>query len=137
MRAVKVSSTPNGSTAKPTKKSGTRNQSKNHTGLVKACVDYLKVMGHLAWKNPTAGIKRTGRDGREFWTKSGERGHGDIVMIGRKGQHIEIECKTGKGKLSPVQESRRKEILASGAEHWVVRSIDDLIRHLAIYGLGY
>jgi hypothetical protein len=51
-------------------------------------------------------------------------------MIGDDGQHIEIECKTGSGKLTEAQEGVRLALRSAGADHWVVRSVDDLVECL-------
>lgn len=105
-----------------------KDQSKKHTTLVKMCLDWLKLNRFLAWKNPTTGLKRTDKHGREFWAQSGERGHGDIVMIGVNGRHVEIECKTGSGRLSRYQKLRQRELKEAGAEYWIVRSVDELVK---------
>jgi VRR-NUC domain len=45
-------------------------------------------------------------------------GHPDVIIC-KDGKFIAIEVKTEKGRLSPLQEYRRDEILKNGGIHYV------------------
>lgn len=55
------------------------------------------------------------------------RGVPDIILLEpQTGRFIGLEVKTDKGKLSPEQERFQEDVKSTGAEYWIVRSIDDI-----------
>ncbi len=67
--------------------------------IQKACLDYLKMKGYLAWRNQTTGTYNAKSGG---FIPSQAVGAPDILML-HKGVFYGIEIKTDKGVLSDAQ----------------------------------
>ena len=92
-------------------------------------LQYLKKTGYLAEK-VHMGSMRVGR-GR---AKNPLSGFPDILAVAknRKGVLVGIEVKTVSNKLSEEQEAWRERLEKNGAIHIVARSLEDVIRAMAI-----
>lgn len=98
---------------------------KQHTGSaytitsVDECFGYLKLVGvDLITLNEARNRLRM--------MSYGVKGQADITGINKAGQRIEIECKTGKGKLSKEQENFQHMIIKSNGIYLECRSIGEL-----------
>ena len=78
------------------------------------------------WKQAT-GAART-KTGAVL--KFGIKGQADISGITDTGQRIEIECKTGKGRLSKEQKRWRAMIEKFGGVYVLARSVEDVEREI-------
>ncbi|MGE5446106.1 MAG: VRR-NUC domain-containing protein [Ignavibacteriales bacterium] len=81
--------------------------------LTKLIMDYLKWVPNSSFKKIRGSM--------------GMRGILDIIGCW-EGRYIELEVKTGKGKLSPEQRSRIEEIRKAGGMAEVVRSLEEVHR---------
>lgn len=89
----------------------TSNHTSPHSALLKAATDYLTLQGWAVFAIPASPYGRNGMP--------------DKVAV-RRGRHVWLECKTGRGELSEVQQQRKAELEAAGAEVVVFRCIEDL-----------
>lgn len=59
----------------------------------------------------------------------GTPGSSDIIGVTRSGRALFVECKSAKGKLSPLQETFKLRIGQHNGIYILARSVDDLIAH--------
>jgi hypothetical protein len=90
--------------------------------LVNAVLEYLRLRGILAWRNNT-GATRMPSGG---YVRFGVKGMPDIQGILIDGRFLAIECKTGKGRLSPEQKACMDNINGRGGLAFVARSLADV-----------
>lgn len=95
--------------------------------VLRDCLAYLSRTSFyypLKYDRLNNGAGNLGAGFRQF----GIKGAGDIIAT-LNGQHIEIECKAGKGgQLSIYQQARRAEIEAANGKYFIVYSATDLER---------
>jgi len=96
--------------------------------VVRTCLDYLQLRGILAWRNNTVGVYD--QTAKRYRTNAGRNGIADILGCLPGGRFLAIECKAGKGHLSPAQIEFQHDIIEMGGLHIVARSVDDLIGRL-------
>lgn len=97
-----------------------------HTELVEEVANYLqKELNLLFWKNPTGAYSRGGK-----LIAYGRRGSSDIIGCFR-GRMVNIECKTGSGRLDHSQKKYRDLMEAEGGIYAVVRCWGDAKRLIA------
>jgi hypothetical protein len=65
-------------------------------------------------------------EGKESFMRTGERGSADIIGLLPGGRFLAVECKSAKGRLSPVQAAWLGEVERSGGAVFVARSADEL-----------
>ena len=72
---------------------------------------------------------------RGQWGIYGIKGAGDIIgIIPPGGQHLELECKAGKGgRLSLLQQKRDRDVRSNGGFYFVVHGIEELEHYLGEY----
>lgn len=109
----------------------------SETGIVKSCIQYLRLRGIYAWRQNTAGVFNQKTGGYFF---NGTRGVADILGIlpqetehGLQGILLCVECKTAKGVVSDSQKAFLTEIEQRGGLALVVRSVDELEAKLRDY----
>ncbi len=86
-----------------------------HSDLVKQVMDFVRVLGFRPFKN--------------LGVIGMERGRPDIDVCVR-GRWVSIEVKTGKGRLSAVQEAVRADIISAGGTYVVARCLEDVLQGL-------
>ncbi len=102
------------------------------TDLIRAALELLKLHGCFAFRVNTTGVRRTVKDGRQFWTFSGMRGVSDILgCVGPKGtpgagKFLAVETKVGKNRLSLDQLTFQAAVLDANGLYFEVRSLKDL-----------
>jgi len=96
--------------------------------VVRACLDYLAIRGIVAWRNSTVGIFDPTT--KRMRTNPGRNGVADIIGCLPGGRFLGIECKAGKGKLSPDQVEFQRDIVHAGGLHIVAYRVDDVIKVL-------
>ena len=94
--------------------------------VLKGCMQYLKLNGYVFIRN-NSGAVISAYKGKNRMIRYGDKGSPDLIILGRHGEFIAVECKSDTGKLSPEQEDYRKRVLNSGGIYIVARSVDDLI----------
>lgn len=92
------------------------------SAVVNACIKWLWANGVYCWRQNTGAFKP--KDSNRF-IRYGIPGCADILGVA-KGRFIAIECKSARGKTSPLQEAFKKHIEDHGGIYIVARSIDDL-----------
>jgi len=105
----------------------------NHTALVKAGLHWLKLQRVPAWKMNTGAFRTEGGG----FIRAAFLGCADIIGIVPgigAGRFLAVECKTGRGELSPGQEAFKKVVQGSGGVFIEARSIDDLYPALLTAG---
>jgi hypothetical protein len=95
------------------------------SAVVRACLDYLQIIGVVAWRNNTTGIYDLER--QTYRKNAGRNGIADIVGCLPGGRFLAVECKAGRGKLSPHQIEFQKDIIKAGGLHVVAYRLEDLI----------
>jgi hypothetical protein len=104
------------------------------TQLVKACLDYLRLRGLVAFRvNSGAAVAGEGA-ARRFIRFNGAPGCSDILCVGPGGRFVACECKVGSNTTTPNQAAFLDRIRAAGGVALVVRSVDELRQ--ALDGLG-
>ena len=101
--------------------------------VVRSCLDYLAIKQIVAWRNNTVGTfdpatKRMRRN-------PGRNGVADILGILPGGRFLAIECKAGKGRLSPDQVEFQRDIIRQGGLHIVAYRVEDVIEVLEAEGI--
>ena len=96
--------------------------------VVKACLEYLQIRGVIAWRNNTTGTWDANKE--TFRKNAGRNGIADIIGILPSGRFLAVECKAGRGRLSPAQVEFQRDIIQAGGLHIIARSADDVIRVL-------
>jgi hypothetical protein len=96
------------------------NNSDAHSCLVKAVLDYLRVNGAWVFKVGGGNFQKPGVPD---------------VLACIHGRLISVECKTGRGKLSPTQQVERDGLLSAGAVFVECRQIEELEDALIPLGL--
>ncbi len=114
------------------KKCRFKKSSREEASLVKACVDYLTLQGHIAWRNNSGAIFLRDK-GKCRVVRLGQPGSPDVVACLKGGYFLAIECKSKKGKLSHSQKDFLDKISSKGGIALVIRSIDELIQYLSYY----
>lgn len=94
--------------------------------VLKACLALLHGIGIEAWRN-SVGMK----GGYTY----GRKGSADITGILPGGRRLEIECKAGKGRLSPEQVTFLDMITEQGGMARCVYSADELLDALRREGV--
>lgn len=97
---------------------------KPENALQRACLEYLKLRGIMAWRNNTGAYKRG-----KGWISYGTTGSGDIFAI-VQGRFLSIECKIGRGKPTADQKLWAAQIVDAGCVALVVRTLDDLMEEI-------
>ena len=100
----------------------------SETTLVKACLQYLRLIGCYVWRNNTGMLyNKVGRP-----VAFGKVGSSDILGILPGGRFLAVECKVGRGQLTKSQRTFHDEVTHMGGLALVVRdSIDDLVERLS------
>lgn len=97
------------------------NRSAAHTQLVGDLVaDLNTVEGCYAWKNNTGSVKMPSGALVQF----SEEGASDVIAC-FLGRLFALECKTGRGRLSPAQLRWKAKIESAGGVYAVVRQVAD------------
>jgi len=94
--------------------------------VVQACRDYLTVRQIPHIRNNT---------GRRGGVSYGSEGSADILGCLPGGRFLAIECKAGKGKLSPTQVEFQRDIIRQGGLHIVAYRVEDVIEVLEAEGI--
>lgn len=94
--------------------------------VLRAITDYL-TLKKIYWIRVNSGAIRTERS----FIKLARAGTPDIVVC-HKGRFVGIECKAGKNKQTTDQVHEMREIILSGGDYYVMRSIDDLQKFMHI-----
>ncbi len=108
--------------------------------VLTACLDYLRLKGVLAWRSNNTGIFDPSR--KCFRSFRGLKGVADILgILPRKSCHegrpslqgvfLAVECKGGRGSLSPDQEWFLEEVTRRGGVAFCVRSVRELEEQLS------
>lgn len=95
----------------------------------------LSFPGCRAWKSHT-GVARAMHDDEQI-VAYGLKGSADITGIvlckSGRGVRLEVECKTGSGKLRTEQKNFRDMILAMGGLHIEARDVDSVIQQVKLF----
>jgi hypothetical protein len=106
------------------------NNSANHTRLVKACLDLLRLRGCIGVKVQSGGAWVPADKARTRWRPIALAGGGTVDLIAALpgGLTLWVEIKTGEGDLSQTQRMFRDDLMRLGHRHVVVRdSLDELL----------
>jgi len=93
--------------------------------LRRACLEFLKLKGIVAWKNNVGAMYSTYK-GKMRFMRFSEPGVPDIVGYLPDGTFLGVECKVGTRKETGAQREFREQAALAGCCCVVVRSIDDL-----------
>lgn len=92
---------------------------RSESAVQRACLQYLRVMGILHWRNSAVPVR-----GRRY---TGLRGLSDICALIR-GRFLAIECKSTTGDQREEQRRFQLRVEAEGGVYVLARSVDDVIR---------
>ena len=99
-----------------------------HEGaVVRAVLDYLDIR-QILWIRNNSGVARPERkDGTKGFVRFGSVGSADIVGCLPGGRFFAIECKAGRGKLTPAQVDFQRKTIREGGLHIVAYRVEDVI----------
>lgn len=97
------------------------------TDILYAICDYLAHKKHYFWRNNTIPVFSQKNGAFIRMPKYSKTGLPDIIVI-KDGFTIGLEVKTQKGRPSPNQIQCEKDWKEAGAEYYLVRSIDEVIK---------
>jgi len=99
----------------------------SETALVKACLEYLRLIGCFVWRNNTGMLyNKAGRP-----VAFGKVGSSDILGMLPGGRFLAVECKVGRGQVTKLQRAFLDEVRVMGGLAIVVRdSVDSLVDRL-------
>lgn len=104
------------------------------TGVLRACLDLLRLRGVFAWRNNSTGVYDAAA--KRFRTFNGLRGTSDILGVVRPGgRFLAVEAKHGKNRLSRDQEYFQAATRDNGGLACVAYSVKELDEFLAENGL--
>jgi len=108
---------------------------KPHADLKHACIEFLRLNGHVAWGNNTGAFAGE-YGGKRRFVRFSVKGASDVFAVLRpSGRFLAVEVKVGKDRLRPEQIAFMESIRAAGGAAIEVRSLDDLTAEL-IAGAG-
>ena len=107
----------------PKKRSGSTPEAK----VLKACIDYLELLGCYVSRTG-AGLVQV--DGRTI--SMGRTGQLDIVACTPHGCYLSVDAKSAKGKISDAQQKQRDLIEARGGVALFPHSVDELRAGLCV-----
>jgi hypothetical protein len=108
----------------------------SESGLVKSCLDLLKLRGIWAWRENTTGLLRTDSKGRKFWAAPKLKGKSDILgIVPPHGRLLCIECKMPGEEPTPHQALFLAAVHDAGGLAFVVSDVADLKELLDENGL--
>lgn len=92
-------------------------------------MNYLHLKGYVFVRNNTCRlvIRDEKNPHKTRMLRNGAIGSPDIIVCGKDGQFIAIECKASNRKLTVWQEDFRKRIEQSGGKYIVACDVGDLI----------
>lgn len=94
----------------------------------KAILEYLKLKGHLCWRNNTGASVFPGSNGKKYFVRYGLPGSGDILGVRKgTGQFISIEVKRKGGSLTDTQMQFMNDVVSKGGKAIVAYSVDDVV----------
>jgi len=99
--------------------------------IVKACLQYLKLRGVLAWRQNTGAVTGMHKGKRRF-VRFGIPGMSDIAGVLPSGLALFIECKVPGRKPTAAQWAFLGAVEMTGAVTLVVHSLDELIEQLDV-----
>lgn len=99
-------------------------------GIQRAIVDALRWRGIMVVHVPNAGL-RSVVAGRRLKSEGMRPGFPDLLVYGAGGQHMLMEVKAAKGRVSDAQHECIAELQRRGVHVAVVRSIDDALAAVA------
>ena len=100
--------------------------------VVRAIRDYLAIRHIDAWRINTMGVWDAKR--KAYRTNAGTNGVADILGVLPGGRFLAIECKAGRGKLSPAQVEFQRSVIRAGGLHIVAYRVEDVIEVLEAEG---
>ncbi|MEK9694528.1 MAG: VRR-NUC domain-containing protein [Candidatus Poseidoniales archaeon] len=95
------------------------------TDILRSICDYLTLKKHFFWRANNIPAYDTERKTFRAMPKYSMHGTPDLIVI-KDGFFIGLEVKNAKGRLSTAQKAFAKLCKDTGAEYYVVRSIDDV-----------
>ena len=90
--------------------------------LVKACIQYLTMIGCDVWRQNQGATKI----GKRFVRFSHRKGISDIIGVAPGGLFIAVECKMPKGKATPDQLKFLESVRTHGGIGILAYSVDDV-----------
>ena len=97
----------------------------SEAAVVKSVCAYLTAVGVFHWRNNTGAARFRAGSGERV-VRFGVPGSPDILGILPGGRALGIECKAGRGRLSPAQRAWGERMTQLGALWILARSIDDV-----------
>jgi hypothetical protein len=95
--------------------------------VVRAVTDYLDIRQILYIRNNTGVARPERKDGSRGFVRFGSVGSADIVCCLPGGRFCAIECKAGRGKLTPAQVEFQRNVIRQGGLHIVAYRVEDVI----------
>lgn len=108
------------------------------TDIVKACLQYLNLVGVFAWRSNTGAVSGTYK-GKDRFIRFGPKGQSDIIGILPDGRFLAVEVKRPGGKLTFEQDMFLDTIRKRGGVALHVQSLqecEDWVREAMTRGKG-
>lgn len=114
-----------GASNKPKAPRGKKSKTpKPENAVVKACLQYLQILGCFVWRNNTGGYNPYSDSSRVV--RYGKVGSGDLIGVTPSGRFITVECKAGNNKQSDYQIDFQRRVEASNGVYILAYSVDDI-----------
>jgi hypothetical protein len=88
------------------------------------------------WRSNTGAAKGRGARGKEYFVRFGVPGAADLSGLLAGGRRLEVECKSGRGRVRPEQKAFAEMVERFGGLYVLARSVEDVERaiNVALYG---
>lgn len=105
------------------------------TDVLRACLELLRLRGIYAWRSNNAGVHRTSKDGKSFWSFAGLKGVSDILGILNDGRFLAIEIKAP-GKVPTSEQRLFLKAISDrrGVALWIT-NVDQLNKEIGTWGV--
>lgn len=100
------------------------------TDLKKSIVDYLKILGFLAWVQNVGGVKFTAKSGKQRFVKFGFAGLSDILCVLPGGRFLVVETKRLDNVATESQKAFMADVERRGGIAILAYSLDDVDKRL-------
>lgn len=91
--------------------------------IVNMCIRWLWLHKCFVWRNNSGAYRP---EGSNRYIRYGTPGSADIIGTTAGGRFLACECKTAKGKLSPLQQAFKQHVEEHNGIYILARSVDDL-----------
>lgn len=98
----------------------------SETALVKACLDYLRLRGIMAWRTNSGAMTVESKGKKRFVRFNGAQGCSDVLGILPGGMFLAVECKMPGKNPTPLQRAFLDAVVRAGGASFVIHDLGEL-----------